>query len=126
MLRKKIKMGGFTVTEICIVVVLIVLLAVVTIPTLNVKPPRPHRASNSCISNLRIIDNAEGQWALEFHKQKTDTPAGSDLQPYMGRGSAGELPCCPEDPNQSFDTSYSLHNVGTKPTCKILPTIHTF
>lgn len=79
----------------------------------------------ACISNLRIIDSAKGQWALEQNKKRTDTPADSDLQPYIGRGSAGELPCCPLDPKQTFDTSYSINNVGTKPTCKILPALHS-
>ncbi|MGA2542685.1 MAG: prepilin-type cleavage/methylation domain-containing protein [Verrucomicrobiota bacterium] len=123
MARKTSKMGGFTATEICIVVGLIVLLAAVVIPRFVRKPPMPP-AHMACISNLRFIDSAKGQWALENQKKKTDTPADSDLQPYMGRGSAGELPVCPVDPNQTFDTSYSINNVGTKPTCKILPAKH--
>jgi hypothetical protein len=86
---------------------------------------RERSQANACISNLRIIDSAKAQWALENHKQYTDIPAASDIQPYMGRGSAGELPVCPNDPNQRFDTSYSMNNVGTAPTCKILPATHS-
>jgi competence protein ComGC len=117
------KMGGFTVTEICIALVLIALLAAVVIPRFVGKRP-VYAGHMACIINLRILNGAKEQWALELQKLKTDTPADSDLQPYVGRGSAGELPFCPADPKQSFDTSYSLHNVGTKPTCKIMPTIH--
>ena len=123
MAGKTSKLGGFTVTEICIVVVLIVLLAAVAIPRF-VRKPATHPAHMACISNLRIIDSAKEQWALEFHKKKTDNPADSDLQAYIGRGSAGELPVCPVDPKQTFDSSYSVNNVGTKPTCKIMPTLH--
>jgi hypothetical protein len=78
----------------------------------------------SCIDNLRIICAAKDQWALEKRKQNTDTPTISDIQPYLGRGFAGILPVCPADPKQTFDTSYSLNNAGTRPTCKIMPTIH--
>jgi competence protein ComGC len=123
MARKTSKMGGFTVTELCIVVVLIVLLVAVAIPRLTRQHPE-YSGHMACISNLRIIDGAKGEWALENQKKKTDTPRDSDLQPYMGRGSAGELPFCPDDPKQTFDSSYSVNNVGTKPTCKIMPTLH--
>src|ERR1019366_3281672 len=80
---------------------------------------------NACISNLRIIDGAKGQWALENHKQNSDPPVGTDIQPYMGRGSAGELPVCPNDSAQTFATSYTPNNVGTKPTCIIVPATHS-
>ena len=76
-----------------IVVAIIGLLAAIAIP--NFVRARTTAQANSCISNLRIIDAAKGQWALEQHKQNTDTPAGTDIQPYVGRGSAGELPTCP-------------------------------
>jgi len=123
MAPKTSKMGGFTATEILIAVVLIVLLAAVMIPMLTRKHPE-YPAHMACITNLRMIDGAKGQWALENQKTKADTPRDSDLQAYMGRGPAGELPRCPCDPKQTFDSSYSVNNVGTKPTCKILPTIH--
>jgi hypothetical protein len=63
---------------------------------------------------------------LEYRKQNTDTPTAQDLKPYMGRGTAGELPACPNDPNQTFQSSYSINPVGVKPACKILPATHTF
>ena len=120
---KNSKMGGFSVTEMLIVVVLLVLMALVLVG--NFFANRPLRAPiNSCISNLRIIDVAKRQWALELHKQTTDTPSGSDLQPYLGGGPSGKLPFCSVDPKQAFDSSYSPNNLGTKPTCKINPTNH--
>jgi len=105
-------------------------LAIFYIPLmLAIAIPNLHRArdtaqENACINNLRIIDGAKGQWAMELHKSQTDTPAPSDIQPYMGRGASGELPACPNDPTQTFENSYSINNVGTKPTCKILPATH--
>jgi len=70
------------------------------------------------ISNLRNIDRSKAQWALELHNQNTDTPTASDIQPYTGDGTASELPVCPNDSNQRFDTSYSINNVGIEPTWK--------
>jgi competence protein ComGC len=121
--RKNNNMGGFTFAEICIVIVLFALLALVAIPR-YARARAPHLASNSCINNLRILDGAKHSWALENQKQNSDTPADSDIQPYCGRGSAGELPCCPDDPKQMFASSYLLHAVGTNPTCKIRPSLH--
>lgn len=105
-----------------IVVAIIGLLAAIAIP--NFVRARTTSQLNTCISNLRTIDGAKGSWALENHKQTTDTPGDSDIQPFLGRGSSGELPVCPADSAQTFDTSYTPNNVGTKPVCIIVPTTH--
>ena len=122
MKMKANRQSGFTLVEIMIVVAIIGLLAAIAIP--NFVRARTTSQTNACINNLRIIDAGKGQWAMELGKMNTDTPAGSDIQPYLGRGSAGELPFCPNDGAQGFGTSYSPNNVGTKPVCLILPTNH--
>jgi type II secretory pathway pseudopilin PulG len=104
-----------------IVVAIIGLLAAMAIP--NLIRSRVTSQTNLCIDNLRMLDAAKQQWALELGKVSTDAPAGSDIQPYLGRGN-GELPICPVDPNSSFNTSYNLLNCQTTPTCQILPTTH--
>jgi len=70
-------------------------------------------AMNACISNLRMIDGAKAQWALENHKQNTDAPTMDDIRPYIGRGPNAELPVCPDG------GVYILGAVGQKPTCSI-------
>jgi hypothetical protein len=87
------------------------MLAAIAIP--NFVRARTTSQQNACISNLRIIDGAKGQWALENHKQNTDTPTAQDITPYMGRGPAGEFPICPQGGH------YIIGTVGEKPRCSI-------
>jgi DNA repair exonuclease SbcCD ATPase subunit len=68
---------------------------------------------NACINNLRLIDSAKQQWALEARKQNTDTPTVDDLKPYLGRGPNAQMPACPDGGVYTFGT------VGQKPTCSI-------
>src|SRR5271163_2006584 len=111
------KQRGFTLVEIMIVVAIIGLLAAIAIP--NFVRARTTSQMNACINNLRLIDSAKQQWALEQRQVNSSTPAGSDLQPYLGHGANGELPTCPADANAvpTFATSYVVQNVGLKPTC---------
>src|SRR4051812_22287250 len=67
---------------------------------------------NGCINNLRLIDAAKQEWALEHGKTNSDIPTWTDVGPYLGRpGSA--LPTCPSG------GIYTLGAVSNNPTCSI-------
>lgn len=83
----------------------------VTIP--NFIRARSTSASNPCVNNLRLIDGAKQQWALENGKTTNDTPTWADIQPYLGRGPQGEIPKCPQG------GTYILGRVGEPPRCSI-------
>src|SRR5690242_3148234 len=52
--------------------------------------------ANICINNLRQIDGAKQQWALENGKTNGEIiVTETDIRPYLGRGSNASIPQCP-------------------------------
>jgi competence protein ComGC len=87
------------------------LLSAIAIP--NFVKARATAQDNVCINNLRMIDSAKGQWAIENHKKNTDTPAWDDLKPYLSVGPNATLPVCPQG------GAYIIGAIADKPRCTI-------
>jgi len=112
-----LRKAGFTLVEIMIVVALIGLLATIAIP--NYVHARSNSQTNACINNLRQIDAAKQQWALEQGKTTGDTPTTDSIMPYVGRGEAGNvggLFCPLISPRVGF-AGYTINAVGVPPAC---------
>ncbi len=65
---------------------------------------------NTCINNLREIDAAKAQWALDKNKPGDAVPTAQDLLPYL---KDGVFPACPDG------GTYYLNSVDTVPTCNL-------
>ncbi|MEY4917858.1 MAG: hypothetical protein RL616_1771 [Verrucomicrobiota bacterium] len=106
---------GLPILEIAIVVFIIGILVAIVIPNLQ----RTHLGgSNACINNLRQLDAAANQFALE-HNLTNDARISfpNDLTAYIKLNSAGKIPPCPAG------GSYYIGRVGKIPTCSLGSTV---
>jgi len=84
------------------------MLAAIAIP--NFVKAREVAQQNACINNLRQIDAAKHQWALEKNRADTDTPTEADLTPYF---KSHQFPACPAG------GTYTIGAVNTLPSCSV-------
>ena len=85
--------AGFTLVEIMIVVAIIGLIGAIAIP--NLARARGPAQANTCISNLREMDAALQEYAMERRLNSRATYVLDDLKPYMRLTSIGAMPVCP-------------------------------
>ena len=77
--------GGFTLVEIMIVVAIIALLAAIAVP--NFLRARKRSQATRILEDLRIIDSAIDQYAIESNKAGNAAANWTDVQSYLKKGS---------------------------------------
>ena len=98
-----------------VVLALIGFLALIAIPSfVRVRHPGQQIA---CINNLRQIDAAKSEWALENGKTNGVVVTENDLKLYIKLDSKGNFPKCPQG------GIYTIGKVGEKPTCSLGTTL---
>jgi prepilin-type N-terminal cleavage/methylation domain-containing protein len=110
--------AGFTLVELMIVVGIISMLAAIAIPSFV--RARGQSQTNACINNLRQIDDASQEWALDNRQSPTATVSFTDIQPYLKNA----VTCPAAGDSGTFANSYTLTTVSNKPACQVLPKAH--
>ena len=77
--------GGFTLVEIMIVVAIIALLAAIAVP--GFLRARKRSQASRILNDLRMIDSAVDQYAIETNRKTNDPVAISDWTNYLKKGS---------------------------------------
>ena len=103
-----------TTKQILVGIPLILLLLAIAIP--NFVKSRETLSTNACANNLKWIDSAKKQWAIEKQKTTNDVPTWDDLTPYIAGHST------PDCPSKGV---YTIGRIGVPPTCSIGGEGHT-
>ena len=106
----KRKSKGFTLVEIMIVVLIIGILMAIAVP--NFIQARTTSRKNSCIANLKQIDSAKEQYAMEAKLDTGASVAQTDFAPTYIKS----FPTCPGG------GAYTIDVVGTNPSCSLAGT----
>ena len=103
-MRKSLR-KAFTLVEIMIVVLIIGVLLAIAVP--NFVRARESSRAKACISNLKQIDSAKEQFAMDAKKAAGYAVSETDLQSYLKK-----IPECP-----SGGEKYNFGEIGSNPTC---------
>ncbi|MGA0370122.1 MAG: competence type IV pilus major pilin ComGC [Kiritimatiellia bacterium] len=102
---KNLKKQGFNMVEIMIFVIIIGLLAAIALPSFQ--RARNEAREKSCINNLRLIEGAKDQYAIENNLATGAAVTDTEIDAYIKGGA----PTCPAA------GTYTYGVVDTAPTC---------
>jgi prepilin-type N-terminal cleavage/methylation domain-containing protein len=98
------KNAGFTLVEIMIVVLIIGILLAIAVP--NFVKARQNSRVQTVVGNLKQIESAKEQWAMDTGAASTATPTSADLVPnYVKKWPSGPV-----------SGTYAANNMSTLPT----------
>ena len=105
--------GGFTLVEIMIVVAIIALLAAIAVP--NFLRARKRSQATRILEDLRMIDAAIDQYAIENNKSAGDAITWTQVRSYLKTGTNLELSGGNDFLGNSFG-SFSVDAIPRVPT----------
>ena len=108
---------GFTLVEIMIVVAIIGLLAAIAIP--NFVKARTTAQTNACIANLKQIQGAIEQWALENKKAAGSAVGVTDISGSSTKHIKGAINTDVKCPGGG---TYATTTVDANPSCSLAGT----
>jgi prepilin-type N-terminal cleavage/methylation domain-containing protein len=106
--RKRPLSRGFTLVEIMIVVAIVSILLAIGVP--NFVRAREASRTKSCIANLKAIEAAKEQWAIET---KAGPSAFANLIPQLVPKYIKNLPRCPSG------GTYNENPMSMRPQCSV-------
>jgi len=108
-MKKNLK-KGFTLIEIMIVVMIIGILLAIAVP--NFVRARETSRASSCAANLKQIDSAKEQYAMENRLGTGAAVTAANISPNYLKA----MPACPSG------GAYTIAAVGTAPSCSYAAT----
>ena len=116
---KKNTHSAFTIWEILLLLAIVGFVAAISIPNfVGSGRSGPGWNANCCINNLRQIDAAANEFALEHHLTNGDRiNFPIDLTPYIKLDTNGQIRPCPSG------GIYHIGRVGKAPTCSLGATV---
>jgi prepilin-type N-terminal cleavage/methylation domain-containing protein len=106
--------GGFTLVEIMIVVAIIALLAAIAVP--NFLRARKRSQATRILEDLRMIDSALDQYAIETNKTTGAAANWTDIKAYLKVGSTLYNSTGTDLLGNSFGAAFTVDTIPKVPT----------
>ncbi len=112
-------MSGFTLVELMIVILIIATLMNIALP--NLVRARDTSRAKACIRNLRGIQAAKEQWAMENRiGDNSVSVTWANISPFMRQSNGAAGPVCP-----ASGAVYTLGTINVDPVCPTYPISHS-